>query len=85
MYLFEYRIGLLQYFVIPEADHSIAFGCESCRSFIIVVALFCVLTAIGFDDQFRFKADEIDDVGWDGYLSVEFVAVEVTVAQVSPE
>jgi hypothetical protein len=41
--------------------------------------------AINFDDQFFVETKKIGDVGGDGCLAGEFVAVKSAVSQVAPE
>ena len=42
------------------------------------------LAAIGLDDQPRFNADEVDDVGWNGELAAELPA-ELASPQITPQ
>ena len=41
--------------------------------------------AINFNDQFFRSANEVGDVGTDGFLSGEFSVVQLAVAEVLPE
>lgn len=44
-----------------------------------------MLAAIGLDDQMPIPADEIADVGSDGLLPYELVAMQLTIANMLPE
>ncbi len=44
-----------------------------------------MLTAIGFDDQVEFDAEEIGDVGADGYLTFEFQAQQAMRTEEIPQ
>ena len=44
-----------------------------------------MLAAVEFDEDFSGQAGEIYDIGADGLLAAEFVAVQLFVAQVVPE
>jgi hypothetical protein len=49
----------------------------------VVVDLLGMAVAVDFDDKMQFTAVEVDDVGADGLLAVEFVMLELLAAQQS--
>jgi hypothetical protein len=56
--------------VIPEPQHPPALARQSCVAPIVLTGN-GVLSTIGFDDQSRFDASEINNVRWDRELSAE--------------
>ena len=67
-------------FVIPEPQHLQSFAVEEKIARRVGGAV-QMLAAVGFDHQPRFQAGEVDDVGTDGVLPAEAVAVDLAVPQ----
>ena len=70
--------------MVPKAQHSPAFASE------IGVATFVahilgVLGTVGFDDQTRTDAKEVDDIGSDRDLPAKLEIAKTPVAQQSPK
>ena len=70
--------------VVPKPNNPPAALLEP-RGAPLVVFVIRVLTAIGFDDEAAFKANEIDDEGAEAMLAAEFEAGEASVAEHAPE
>ena len=60
-------------------------GGEVGVALLVVFALICMDGAIEFDHQFGDGAVEVEDVGAEGLLTAEAVAVELTGAEMLPE
>jgi hypothetical protein len=81
---FADRGAVIQDVVVPETENGIA-----CRAheFIAtaVVSAIRVLATIDFNDEFRFAAAEVGEVGADGILTGEFVSAEFTALEFKPK
>jgi hypothetical protein len=55
--------------MIPESQKPVTSSLQKLRSPSIAVQLFCMLAAIGFDHQLRFKARKIIYVGLNHHLA----------------
>ncbi|AOG10776.1 hypothetical protein BSY240_1409 [Agrobacterium sp. RAC06] len=77
-------VEMLQDLVVPEAQDAEAFGTEEGVTIKVVEAV-AVLAAVDLNDQPGFEADEIEDVAAQRYLSAEFGAGELAVAERAPE
>ena len=64
-------VGIVQYIVVPESQNLIA---VLCKPFVPghVAGIGCVLTAVEFNNDFLLAADEVDNVGANGFLADEF-------------
>jgi hypothetical protein len=74
---------LLQDAVVPKTEHSPAKRFEIFGTTRVFIGI--VLTAIGLDDQFRFTACEIRDVGSDRDLPPELEASDLPISEVAPK
>ena len=81
----QYGMGLLQDFVIPEADNGESQVLQVLCPRFVIGGLFDVLAAVYFDNQFGFHADEIEDVLAKWLLAAEAVAAQSFAAQVLPQ
>ena len=70
----QYGMGLLQDFVIPEADNGESQVLQVLCPRFVISGLFGVLAAVYFDNQFGFHADEIEDVLAQRLLAAEAIA-----------
>jgi hypothetical protein len=84
-YFFQHSIGLLQCFIIPEADYPKAFRLKKNCSFGIARDLLCMLPAIQFHYQLLFDTDEINYVRWNRMLPPKLESAEVAVFQLQPQ
>jgi hypothetical protein len=84
-YFFQHSIGLLQCFIIPEADYPKAFRRKKSCSLGIACSLLCMLSAIQFHYQLLFDTDEINDVWWNRMLPPKLESAEVAVFQLQPQ
>src|SRR4051794_14685204 len=75
-YGFHDGIELLEDLIVPESHDPEPLGVQPCRPGVILLRLGGMLTAIQFEDQFGFEADEIDNVISDGSLPSKFAPVE---------
>ena len=75
-------VGVLKDFVVPEPNDAVAFAIEPSGASCVALNLSCVLTAIDFDDELAFKADEIDDEPPDGCLAAEEASAKLPFARV---
>jgi hypothetical protein len=73
----------LQNIVVPEAENTPPALSEEGVSAIVLTG-FRMLAAIAFDDELRFNAGEIDDIGRDRKLASEAEA-QLAVPQSSPQ
>lgn len=85
VYALQDSEAVLEDVVVPEAQDAVTPGEEEGVSFFVVVLPFGVLAAVELDQDFSGQAGEIDDIGADGVLAAEAVAVKLVVAQVVPE
>ena len=76
--------AILQHLVVPEAKHVPPLVRQISVTDIVAKA-FCVLRAVGFDDQLRANAKKVDDVRskWD--LPAKLESAEATIAKKAPE
>ena len=79
------RLALIEHLAIGKADHSVAQFIEVSRPRLIVFDLIGVRIAVDFDHQFRFGAEEIDDVRADSVLLAPMQTVDLSTAQMLPE
>lgn len=68
--------------MVPEAQYGVVLRVEPGVS--PVVSGTTVLPAVCFDDQSMFHADEIKNVGADGFLAFELQAAEAFCAELAP-
>src|SRR3954462_11634020 len=66
----QYRSGLLQHVIVPVARDDKAFSGECCVTS-CVASRFRMLTAVDFDHEALFQADEIENVGVERDLSAK--------------
>jgi hypothetical protein len=78
----KHALGIRQHIIVPEADDGIAVRLEPIGACFIVLR---VLSAIDLDDEFRRRAEEIDDIGAERMLATEAVAFELLSAQTGPQ
>jgi hypothetical protein len=78
-------VHVAQYLVVPETENAVPLAAHEIVAPRIVRACVGVLPAIDFDDEHRFQADKVGDVGTDADLAPEFVAVELAETKVLPE
>ena len=73
--------------VIPKANHAVASLHQPGGTSRIMLRSrrFEMLRAVEFNDQSLGEADEVDDVGAEGRLAAELVAVELVGSQQMPE
>jgi hypothetical protein len=75
----ENAISIAKDIIVPKAKNAVA----SSLQFLVtstVAETVSVLSAIGFDDELSFAANEVCDVASYRFLSYEFETVEPTVA-----
>ncbi len=65
LYLGENTVDISKHIVVPEPQHAITACFDLACAARISSTLLVVLTAIEFDHQSRFAADEVDDEGAD--------------------
>jgi len=70
--------------VVPEAQYAISQSLQVLGPLFVLFSHFGMLTAINFDDQFRFQAEKIGDIGTDGLLTPEFATFDLAIAQLAP-
>lgn len=85
MNLFQNRLYLSQYFMIPKSQNAVTSGLQKRSSALIAIKLFSMLAAIGFDHQLGFKAGKINDIGFDHHLASELGSTQAACSQVSPQ
>ena len=78
-------MGLLQDFVIPEADNGEPEVLQVLCPCFVIGGLSGVLAAVYFDNQFGFHANEIEDVLSQRLLAAKAVATQSFAAQVLPQ
>ncbi|APU28849.1 hypothetical protein UYA_03540 [Ectopseudomonas alcaliphila JAB1] len=72
--LFKYSLRFSQYLMIPETQHTIASSLQITLTLLIVFRLQLMLPTVQLDDEPTFSADEIDDIGANGFLPFELQA-----------
>jgi hypothetical protein len=83
--LVEDRIGLAQYVVVPEADHSKSGMLQPSGPRGVVARAVEMLPAVEFDHQPRTESDEIDDPRTNRLLPAELDARQPASAKVEPQ
>ena len=78
-------VCLLQNLVIPKTQHGKAQAVEICRPRMVVCNLFCVLSAVCFDNQLGRYAHKINNIVSNRLLAAEFIAVQTACSQVLPQ
>src|ERR1700722_15060148 len=76
--------AILDHLVVPEAKHLPPLARQISVTDIVTKA-FCVLRAVGFDDQLSANAKKVDNVGADRNLSAKLESAEATIAQETPQ
>jgi hypothetical protein len=74
---FQYGICILQYFVIPKSQHTVASSLEEGRSSLISSSLHYVLTAVQFDNQYTLHTAKISNISSDRMLPAKLRATEL--------
>ena len=69
----QHSRGVRKDLVVPEAQNAPALPLQLAVAQVMIGGA-GMLAAIGLDDQPRFNADEIDDVGWDGEVAAKMTA-----------
>ena len=82
---FKDAIKVFEYVAVPEANDPIAACLQPFGPLAIFDDLLGVLSAIDFNDELGLGAEEVDHEGADGLLASEAEAVELTLAQMSPQ
>ena len=81
----QYIVCLLQNLVVPKTQYGKAQTVEICRPRVVVCGLFCVLSAVYFDNQLGRYAHKINNIIPHRLLAAEFVAVQTACPQVLPQ
>ena len=79
------RIELRQHVMIPKPEDTVPLLLQVCGSISIRRCFGSVLTAIEFDHEPVFHAEEVRNESADGLLSAELGTFKAPVAQVGPE
>ena len=69
----QYGRAISEDVVVPETENAPASSAQIAVS-LVMIARLRMLAAIDLDDQPRFNADEVDDVGRNGELAAELPA-----------
>jgi hypothetical protein len=85
MNLFQNRLCLSQYLMIPKSQNPVTSGFQKRSPALIALKLFSMLSAIGFDHQPGFKAGKINDIGFNDHLASELESTQPACPQVSPQ
>jgi hypothetical protein len=80
----KHTVSILDHLVVPEAKHLPALARQISVTDIVTKA-FCVLRAVGLDDQRSPNAKKIDDVGSERDLPAKLDAIQATIAQKTPQ
>ena len=77
-------LAILNHLVVPEPNHlpTLALQIGVTNS---VARTFCMLRAVGFNDQLSANAKKVDNVRSDGDLPAKLKAAEATITQNTPE
>jgi hypothetical protein len=75
-----YTLGIPQDVIVPKAQDRVSLRSEIGRPSFVGAQL-AVLATVGLDDQRNLTADEVRDVGADGKLADELVAIQQSSAQ----
>jgi hypothetical protein len=79
----QYGRAVIEDLIVPETENAPASSAQIAVS-LVMIARVRMLAAIGLDDQPRFNADEVGDVGWNGELAAELPA-KLASPQVAPQ
>jgi hypothetical protein len=82
---FQDGIGCRQHLVVPEADNPEAWIFKSLRTKPVCILLEGVLSAVNFNNEVRFQADEIDNERRDWILTSKLEPSELAIAQPRPD
>jgi len=82
---FQDTAEILDHVIIPETQHAPAMLLKPSRAVGLILGDRAVLTAVEFDDQRSFLADEIDDVPSDRYLASELKSGQLSVPDLRPQ
>ena len=80
----QHTFKISEHIIVPESKYAISFGREVAIANRIFGGL-VVLSAIHFDHDLLFSADEVADVAADRHLPRKLVAVDLTIADTIPE
>jgi hypothetical protein len=78
-------IDLSDDFVVPEPQHGVSSITEEFTSSIVTNRLIRMLRTIDFNDQLRFKADEVGKKWSDMMLSAKLKSLHLMAAQARPQ
>lgn len=78
-------VGVLEDFVVPEADDLEAEGFEVGGAGGVAGGGLGMLAAVEFDDELEVGAEEVGDVGAERDLALPAVAAEASIAEAGPE
>jgi hypothetical protein len=79
------RLNLGQHRVIPIPSYVQTAGLKKSRPPDVALRRFGMLTAVKFDDESRFAAAEVDDIGRDRVLPTELPSGEASIPQQRPK
>ena len=82
---FHDTLGLFQHVSVPKSQDAIAVQANERITPFIIVRLFNVLAAVQLDDDRRFEADEIADIGAEWALPAKLEARKSAITQGVPE
>jgi hypothetical protein len=84
IYRLHHVLGIRQYVIVPESQHTKAKRLKACRSFRIIVDLLSVLTTVHLDDQPMFQTHKINYVTIYRMLPVDFDARQTAISKQLP-
>lgn len=67
----QYRIRLLQHFVVPEAYYAVTSRLNKYCSFKVIILLISMLAAVHFNDQLLARGTEIHQIRSYGMLTAK--------------
>jgi hypothetical protein len=82
-YSAEHGVEMSDQFVISKAFHTESIGSEKIRAAFIGsrVLLDTMLISVELDNEFRFEANEVDDIRANGLLTPEFHSCESAITK----
>ena len=81
----KHRVDLPHDFVIPESENTVTQHIQISGALVVLGNHRTMLSAVDFNNQLSFEANEIDNVRRDRILPTKFESAELACAQILPE
>ena len=81
----DHSVEVAEYIGVPEPKHPESLAFEPSSAAVVAISALGMLSAVHLDSQPRLVADEIRNVGSEGYLPAEAAAMQLAAPQARPQ